>query len=474
MLAFSCLSEPVENDLPPILDYYPSCSYQIIENAVESEVTNDRDSIDVVAKLLTMLKTKAKNAGADAVILTKKKIVDLSTSNPHSYKYQVSFSAELIKQCKVVKTKNVSNANVKERTIATYIHQERTIAAYNHLGIKAKGVLSFGGRSSSVNFSWSNTPNNIRPEMSNNEISLGNGVYGIQIGINYQQLIDALGEPNVKLAILKNELIIGYGRRHWFHFQEDKLVKIQNTLRFLSADTLNKIPLLDFFDQRVWKINKQVGWKTLLADVRHTLKIDTALNSKNQLVLSHLGNTLTLHFIYSKDHHTDEKTYTLDRFSLKKSDYEARSVLPFDKQITQNQAIEKAYLALQQNKEVNPKELETQLGDPVGQIILARGAALNIYNPHLLTRMKHSELVKIHLIEEVFMRNNTMKNVDKPWTLGKYKQGKSLEQLKVHFPEDTFVDDEEIEIELSNYTLLLFFGEENQQNSLYEAEITLY
>jgi len=469
IFAFSAFSAPAENDLPPILNYYPNCLYQIVEKTVESKFTDDKDSKDVVAELLKKLKIKAKKIDADSIILTEKKIVDLSKSTNNAYddtpyKYQVSFSAELIIKCKDMKKNDLSKYDVKEKIIA----------AYNHQGIKSKSVLKFGDKSSTVNFSWSSGPKSTAPVITNNEVSLENGVYGIKLGMSYQQVTEAFGEPNIKLTILEDELIIGYGRRHWFHFQQDKLVKIQNTLSVLSADILNKIPLLDFFDERNWKIDNKMSWKSPLKDVKKTLKIDSVLNNKNQMVLNHLDNTLTLHFIRSKDHYTNENTYTLDRFSLEKSNYKQHAILPFNHQDIQNTAIEQTYLTLQQNEDVNLKDLVTKLGDPVGQIILPKNTTLNIYNPHLLIRIKYSELVKIHLIEEVFNRNNTMEFDDKPWTLGNYKQGKSLEQLKVHFPEDTFEDDEEIEIESSNYTLLLFFGEENQQNSLYEAEIKLY
>ena len=97
--------------------------------------------------------------------------------------------------------------------------------------------------------------------------------------------------------IQEGELIIGYGRRHWLHFQENKLVKIQSTSPFFSQEILNKIPLRDFFDNDDWKINKQVPRESSFAEVKLALKLNTPLNKHNQLILQNQNNTLTLDFL---------------------------------------------------------------------------------------------------------------------------------------------------------------------------------
>jgi len=462
VLSVSAWSEPIEDDLPPILDYYPTCSYKIIKNTVESDFSNDFESKEIVTKLLNKLKEKAKSVGADGLILLKKNVNEVPSNK--SYKYRVSFTAELIKQCKENKSKSSSKYNI----------QERTFTAYNHQGARPKGLILLGGFSTEVKIQGLNKDKINYPKITNNELSLENGVYGIKLGFSYRQVVDALGEPNIKLTVLKNELIIGYGRRHWFHFQLGKLVKIQNTLSLLSVDTSNKIPLLDFFDGHRWKIKNKLGKNSLLEDVRETLEIDLALNNSNQLVLNGFGNILTLNFIYTKNNINGNKKFTLDSFSIKTKDYKERPILAFDNQLIQNQAIENIYQTLKYNKEINLRELVARLGKPVGSIVLSKGSTLDIYNPHLLVRMKNSDLVKIHLVEEVFISTHKRTFSNTPWVLGKFKQGNSLEQLKIHFPENDNYDDDLMEIEAENYTLSLLFGEDNRQNLLYEAEITLY
>jgi len=351
---------------------------------------------------------------------------------------------------------------------------ERKIAAYNHKGKRAKGIMTFEGFTSKLSFSLFKKPKVGRPEFSNSEISLANGVYGIKLGDSFQQIIKAFGEPSVQLALLENELIIGYGRRHWFHFQLGVLVKVQNKLPFLSPDILNEIPLLGFFDEHSWLIQNKTGRKSLLVDVHTELGLDTRLNKKNQIVLNNKESALTLNFIYSINYITNEKIYTLDTFSMQTNNYKEGRVLPFNHQVIQNNAIEQAYLAIVSNEYLNLKELEGQLGDPIGRIVLSKYSALNIYNHHLLLHIKNSELVKIHLIEEGFTKIAINNYSKKPWFLGDFIQGKSFNQLKPYFPDNVFESDDVVEIETDKYMLLLHFDEDNQQNSLYEAEIILY
>jgi hypothetical protein len=428
------------------------------------------DSNETIITLLYQLQKKAKSIGADGLILTKKKTENLPISNNTAQKkQQVSFSAELIKQCKEERRGNKSRV---DNTVVKIT--ERRVAAYNHKGIRTKGIITIGGITSKLSFSLFNNSNVERPEISNSEISLENGVYGIKLGDSFQQVIKAFGEPSVQLALLEHELIIGYGRRHWFHFQFGVLVKVQNKLPFLSADILNKIPLLDFFDEHSWLIQNKTGRESLLADVYTELELDTRLNKKNKLVLNNQDSRLTLNFIYSINYNTNEKTYTLDTFSMQTNNYKEGRVLPFNHQVIQNKAIEQAYLALVSNEDLNLKELEGQLGDPIGRIVLSKYAALNIYNHHLLLHIRNSELIKIHFIEEGFAKigiNNYSKNA---WVLGDFIQGKSFNQLKPYFPDNVFESDDGVEIETEKYMLFLHFDEDNQQNSLYEAEIRIY
>jgi hypothetical protein len=408
-------------------------------------------------RLLNQLQQKAIDAGANSVIIMDKKIEDLDVLDEKGGQQQICFFAKLIVQCKQEEIAyKMGSPNV--------IHQKFT--AYNHEGVKAKSMMTFKLASSDSRVG--------RPKVINTEISLANGLYGVKLGDSYQQVIKKFGEPNVQLTLLADELIIGYGRHHWLHFQLDKLVKVQSTLPYLSASILNKIPLLDFFDANAWKINNKVGQQALLEDVYSELALDKPLNEKNQLVLNSQDKVLILNFIASKNSHTNEKKYTLGGFSMERSNYKESRMLPFDDQVIQNEAITQAYLALVSNKDINVNKLAEQLGEVKGRIVLQRGGTMHLYNQHLMLKVNATELVEIHLLEEVFINDNANSNSKAVWALGDFIQGGSFEQLQKSFPDDAYESNYGIEIPSVGYSLFLLFDDYNNRKPLYEAVISLY
>jgi hypothetical protein len=454
MLAFSAAEEVV---LPPILDYYPNCEYQVIKETSVIGMVKGQELAKTTKRLLNQLQQKAIDAGANGVIIMDKKIEDVDVLDEKGGQQQICFFAKLIVQCKQEEIAyKMGSPNV--------IHQKFT--AYNHEGVKAKSMMTFKLASSDSRVG--------RPKVINTEISLANGLYGVKLGDSYQQVIKKFGEPNVQLTLLADELIIGYGRHHWLHFQLDKLVKVQSTLPYLSASILNKIPLLDFFDANAWKINNKVGQQALLEDVYPELALDKPLNEKNQLVLNSQDKVLILNFIASKNSHTNEKKYTLGGFSMEQSNYKESRMLPFDDQVIQNEAITQAYLALVSNKDINVNKLAEQLGEVKGRIVLQRGGTMHLYNQHLMLKVNATELVEIHLLEEVFINDNANSNSKAVWALGDFIQGGSFEQLQKSFPDDAYESNYGIEIPSVGYSLFLLFDDYNNRKPLYEAVISVY
>ncbi|MBA6262589.1 MAG: hypothetical protein V7780_02225 [Colwellia sp.] len=454
MLAFSAAEEVV---LPPILDYYPNCEYQVIKETSVIGMVKGQELAKTTKRLLNQLQQKAIDAGANGVIIMDKKIEELDVLDEKGEQQQIRFFAKLIVQCKQEEIAyKMGSPNA--------IHQKFT--AYNHEGVKAKSMMTFKLASSDSRVG--------RPKVINTEISLANGLYGVKLGDSYQQVIKKFGEPNVQLTLLADELIIGYGRHHWLHFQLDKLVKVQSTLPYLSASILNKIPLLDFFDANAWKINNKVGQQALLEDVYPELALDKPLNEKNQLVLNSQDKVLILNFIASKNSHTNEKKYTLGGFSMERSNYKESLMLPFDDQVIQNEAITQAYLALVSNKDINVNKLAEQLGEVKGRIVLQRGGTMHLYNQHLMLKVNATELVEIHLLEEVFINDNANSNSKAVWALGDFIQGGSFEQLQKSFPDDAYESNYGIEIPSVGYSLFLLFDDYNNRKPLYEAVISVY
>ena len=293
------------------------------------------------------------------------------------------------------------------------------------------------------------------------------------MGENLQQVIDTFGDPSVTLLLHEHELILGYGRRHWFYFQEDKLVKIQTTPPLLSQESINLIPILEFFDYYNWKVNKLISRHSNLTEVKLALGIDIELNEKNQLIIKDNNNVLALNFSVSVSYPSKEKNYSLSGFTLQTNTYQSYPTNNIE-QKDQSLIIDLAYFKLQEGGIVDSKELNKQLGDPLGYITLSKYSELNIYNSNLIVQTKNSKLESIFFNEEVFLEEHNFSDELGPWQLGPFIQGRTLEEIKSYLPNDAYITDDEVEIETENYILSLFFGDIDGENSLYQAELKLY
>ncbi len=451
----------IPKDLPEILDYYPNCSYQVIKNDTVKVVTDEPKSEKVNAKLLNRLRQRAQEVSADAVILLKKKIKKTSTSRSSDLgqsisTFRLSYEAEFIKQCIELNSNN------------------RKLLPLNHLGKRVIKTVATRLDSKKFVVTFPQKAKLKRPEVNSNEVSLENGVYGLKVGTDYQQVIKTFGAPSVTLLLHENELVISYGRHHWLYFQNNELVKIQTVASFLSQESLNLVPYLKFFDDYDWEINSLVKRKASLAQVREGLNIDTELNQQNQLLLENSDSTLVLNFMVSKNSQNQEVRYFLSDFTLQANDYTASPTQKFEHQDKQYLIAEQAYLKLQGGQSIDLQDLQEQLGSPLGRITLSKNTELNIYNSHLMVQTNNADLSALFFNENVFIENNNFIEDSSAWQLGQFSLGKSHETLSNNFPDDAYITDDEVTIEAENYTLSLFFGDIDGSNSLYQAKVLLY
>lgn len=446
--------------LPPILDYIPNCTYQVIEKLMVKTDTRNPKSESIVNELLTKLQNKAAEIGADALILVDKKIeikkaYTRAQNGKRHYTYRIRYVAESIKQCK--------DKNLTDRKLARFNHQGQRTVAMAGATLKLEKKFTFINKSKTS-----------RPKITDNEVSLSNGVYGVKLGEEYESVIDKFGVPSVQLSLLEDELIIGYGRGHWFHFQANKLVKIQSSNDFLSQSIINQVPLLEFFDDASWKINNTVARKMLLDDVKSALNVDRGLNDKNQLTFNRDDGIMMLNFIHSINHHNKEESYVLKGFILQTDNYKKGNIQPFNQQLKQFNTISQAYKNLALEEDIDLPEFKNSLGDPVGRIILSKSLTLEIYNPNLLVTLKNNELASIHLTDGVFSNKLNIIPVSNNWYLDHFNNGESLDQTRMFFPENAFEMHSKVELQSDKYTLYLFFDENSEANALYEAEIKLW
>ncbi|MFT5759415.1 MAG: hypothetical protein ACI9LM_004177 [Alteromonadaceae bacterium] len=462
LTTFDVLSENIKGNLPPILDYYPNCAYNIIEKASAKKTTQQPMARETTEFLLARLRAQAVKVGADAIILTdrqaEKSINSYESTRMGKTKtiFTISFHAEFIKNCE---------ETFKQHTKAT---------AFNHQGIKTLSSKKKVLVSRTIEIKYPEKSKLHRPTLNNQDVSLENGLYGIKIGSEYDDVLEKFGDPSIQLDLLDDELLVGYGRRHWLHFQTGTLVKIQSESKYLSQTILNKIPFFDFFDDFSWRINNQFSHGQSLQEIKTALNLDTPLNANDQLILTHQGNTLVLNFVFKKNIKTLKKEYSLNNFEMYKSDYQIRDVDVKDIRKKQNIVIAQTYKKLQQEKEIDWKYIEKQLGKPIGRITLTADSALIIYNTHLLVKVKRSELNTVHYIQGALLDDKDFYSKNSFWALDNFKQDLSIEELRPYFQESAHEYEGEVKIQADAFNLSLYFSQRQSRSSLEEAKLIIY
>ncbi len=458
-----------EEPLPPILDYYPVCHYQILDTVtvkvkVVNKMVNRNDLskivqspvLDKIKRLLEVIRLKASKQNADAIILLSRHTKYLTNTGGIKGERLLSFKAELIHQC--------NDLTADKSRPAKFNREGKQV-----IGLNWNKTINFG---SDKKLTYSGTVKRLRhPDISQTQVSISEGAYGVKLGISPLQVTDALGDPSVKLAIQDNEIILGYGRDHWFHFQSNRLVKIDTISSLLSVDILNRTPFRDFFDDKDWRINGIFGPHTSLADVSAALEISSNLSNNNELILKQNDQLLRLHFDAHRKFPTDKLKYTLDGYSLQLASYTAHPLGDFSQWESQNEGIEQLYLELRKGQEVNLERLQLQLGGPSGLLNLSSEKQLLLYSPSLLVEVSKSLVSKIHLTDAFITKKENRDILPGPWHLFDLWQGQSLDEVKKQLPEDAFEWDNKIEYELDMHQIALLFAEKNGQNLLYELEI---
>jgi hypothetical protein len=442
--------------LPSILDYYPNCSYNIIEKSAVKIKAEQPLSEKLRLSLLAKLRNKAKIINADAIIIINKDVHEINDmSSAHAKKYIVSYKAEFIEDCQ------------------THGKNNQQLTPYDHHGKKIQKTFAIHTKiERKFVFTPPNKPKLNHPIITNTELSLEKGIYGINIGTSYQQVIDKFGEPSIILSMSTSELVTGYGRNHWLHFQNGKLVKVQSKLSIVSPVLLNKVPLRDFFDEVPWVIATKINQKSSLSEVKSAMMMDLKLDDQKEVVIKGHENSLILTFSY-KLNEFNEKNYYLDGFSLESNNYSEAKFQGEDQRRAQFSILGSLISNLNQGNSIDVELLKSELGQPLGRITVSPKFYIDIYNLNLLVGVKKSELVSIQIREELFRIKDDLA-IMTPWSLGDFVQGKSIEELHNFFPADIFELDNKFQIDTEEYQLTLLFDDSAESMMLYEAEVVIY
>ena len=429
-------------ELPPILDYYPGCDYQVLGLLVEKGVVSiantkvyvNREYEQDLAKILTKLQVSAAEKGADALIitdLTKSRRVkdrELSDINWDSV-YQ--YSAEAIKFCANenkslrrptsydqdgIKGHTLKINQIKTQLDVTMVVQERPalLSLLNEQGINP---LQF----------------NDKPILKNKEISLSGAFYGLALGASRAQVIQEFGYPSAEFKLTKDIESLLYGRRHWLHFKQDKLISLEFSDQILSYESLNLIESLDEFDQFEWLIEDKIKLNTAIEEARDVFKNKNIKEEGNELSVEHNGVQLRLIFDTEYDPFNKKNKKFLVGFTLANSRTPTFSAkLSAGTPLNLQQFIDSAKSG--QSPDID--KLVSTLPAPLGRIFADHNTYFDIYDNHMLLKYNSLKLVQLNMREEVF-KAPRIQTAKKPWKLSQHIfEGAQVKDIRQYFGDD--------------------------------------
>jgi hypothetical protein len=451
------------NPLPPILDFYPVCDYQVLDTiSVKRNIKNRRSEevkargpqyvtdgdkiIDVTPGLLKKLQQEAANMNADALILTKREIKEKSLSrstNAVVFRYE----AEVFSNC--------DDLSADESRPAKY---------------SSSGDAIISKYDVKLNFEYEMPPPPVREkrvikELTSTNVSLDDGAYGVKLGDSEQKVYEVFGSPSAELYAFANERVIGYGRKLWFHFSDDQLLKITTRSELLNQAGLNFIEHRNLLDDYPWKLNNQVGIFATESEVKNSVGFDfQTINER--LVYLREQNQLKLSFAQNYDAYSDTHSRSLSGFSLLRADYQPSPLRKYLVAQGLNQSLQEIHKKLTSGEQISREQLSHRLGRPIAKLIGQNGEEVLAFSENLLVTIKNERIRKIHFSESIFANTGSkvLKRGHNNWAIDQIHRGLESSKAKAFFSGQGFETEGQVEYEFEYHiTTLLFYGERGNE-----------
>lgn len=463
--------------MPEILPYFPGCDasqYELV--SAQGEVETDRGSGGYERSLqsvLYKLRGAAGEQGADALVITDLKVharelMDRSGERHRTQLYK--YTALPVDYCE--------KEDTAKRRIAEYDHRGQPVINFNIVakkqGKKALEVTFPQARSLLTEEKIDHRNWTDRPVPKHHKVSFEQGLYGVKPGQSRAAVIEQLGYPSAEFKLFSDTQSLLYGRRHWLHFQQGKLVMAEFTDGYLAFDVLNQIPPLPGFDDFSWQISDTgLGNKTSLQQVRNALPTGTYQQHSSTFLLEQADLRLALNFdqAHSNQPGTDTQQYVIG-FQLYLADTELR---PVSTEASVNYSVINDFMQrIEHQQDLRFVNLIPELGQPLGRIFHSPRGHLDIFDNHLVLEINRPGTTRLHLYQQVFS-NRLAEDSPQGWLLtSTLRQGSSLNAIRQGLGEHLQVAHGGIFLSSERYDLQLYLDGNNGQAQLYSARVTFY
>ena len=421
-----------------ILNYYPSCDYQVLDETSVSTLTETPMDEESTYKLLTRLQKKANSAGAEAIILTDRTLVEgtpnkrlVNRSDSKTFRY--GFKAELILLC--------------ENKMA----MSSKPTPYNDRGDKIGKVLDFGViRSEMVIDLSKHVVRREKHKITDSNISDSGTVYGVPLLTHFDDVVAVFGDPNSELYLSPDIKIIGYGRNHWLEFEADKLMRVYTEQPLFTVTGFNFIPLIDFYDDNKWIINNEHGFKS--SPVKQRVK-------RPSYVIKKADNQLTLKL-------DTVSNPVLTGFDLAAVQYQ-RPVVKAPE--SSSVLLTKDILSTLGNDELALEERLQTLGQINGVIYDKYSLRKFLIGNNMVVSVRNKTIRTIEIAENIFSSSSKNPN----WQVFNFTNGETYDAVLEKLSTDAIDTGYDVFVTHDDYQLTLRFFDQGDDKVLYNAVIAL-
>jgi hypothetical protein len=463
--------------LPEILPYFPGCDYQQYEAVnAQGEVETNLGSGGYESSLqsvLYKLRGAAGEQGADALVITDLKVHtrELMDRGGERHSRQLyKYTALPVDYCE--------KEDTEKRQIADYDHRGQPVINFNIVAKRQRKTqleVTFPVARSLLTDEKINSQNWAdRPLPKQQMVSLEQGLYGVKLGQNRAAVIEQLGYPSAEFKLFSDTQSLLYGRRHWLHFQQGKLVMAEFTDGYLAFELLNQIPPLPGFDNFSWQIGDAgIGNESSLQQVRDALPAGTYQPQSSAFLVKQGDSRLSLLLdrAHSNQPDADNQRFVI---GFRLYHHNARLTPVNLKQTVNYQLISDFMQRIEHQQDLRFVDLMPELGQPLGRIFHSHRGHLDIFDNHLVLEVNRPGATRLHLYQQVFS-NKLAQDTAQGWTLtSTLRQGSSLNAIRQSLGQHLQVAHGGIFLSGERYDMQLYLDGENEHAQLYSARVTFY
>ncbi|QIR15369.1 hypothetical protein [Shewanella aestuarii] len=399
--------------LPPILEYLPNCTPNLIEGIYIETKYNGSSNDKLVESAFHLVRQKAKEKRVDAVIIT-----NLIETN------KIIVTADLIDYCDEDDSlSSVSTAynRLSRKPISlqrTTTQPQTQIAKASQSQPVKKSINSIDlpattrteitrtepNRRTSASVS-STIPRYTEKQLADlaSQVSLKSSnvtlssAYGVSIDDSTNQLINTLGPASAIFTLNDQTNAWLYGRELWFIVKNETVKKITYKERsVLNFTGKNLISYDEKFDNN-WRIDDKATYRDDVAKVNRQLNY-LKRQTKDQYIVSNQSNILTLDFNEFSSYYDDASELLLTGFNFQSRDFDQGKVDILFSDIKH----EKLYDLLIPSNDPQPQKLDTLVTRYVPNIINFSDSGMwEVLSKNIQVKHKNNIIKQVKLSESI-------------------------------------------------------------------------